>query len=183
MKTLSKICLHWSAGSNRPCLVDLKSYHFCVDSNGRIYKGKYSPEDNLDCTDNKYAAHCGGGNTGCIGLAVCGMAGFDLKNKKTIYPINQNQVEALCCLAGYMCAKYGISINENTVFTHYEFDQRQKKKKGKIDITYLPYLPYLSVSESGLYFRRKITWYKQKIQENKYRLLKKGDFYEFSYVN
>jgi hypothetical protein len=29
--TLTKICLHWSAGASYPCDVDTKAYHFLVD--------------------------------------------------------------------------------------------------------------------------------------------------------
>lgn len=183
MTSLSKICLHWTAGANKPCAVDLESYHYCIDKNGKIYQGNHRPEDNLNCYDGNYAKHCGGGNTGCIGISVCGMADFDLKNKKTNYPLTQNQVESLCCLTGYLSHKYGISINENYVFTHYEFDRKQKKRQGKIDITYLPYLPTLSSDEVGSYLRTKVTWYKQKIKEGKYIYEKKGEFYEFTYVS
>ena len=83
----------------------------------------------------------------------------------------------------YIVYKYGISINENSVFTHYEFDRKQKKRQGKIDITYLPYLPTLSSDEVGSYLRTKVTWYKQKIKEGKYIYEKKGEFYEFTYVS
>lgn len=183
MTSLSKICLHWTAGANIPCRVDIEAYHFCIDKFGRIYKGTHKPEDNLNCTDGNYAKHCGGGNTGCIGISVCGMAGFDLKNKKTNYPLTQNQIEALCCLTGYLSNYYGIPINEKTVFTHYEFDQKQRKRQGKIDITHLSYLPTLSIDEVGSYFRTKANWYKQKIKEGKYKFQKKGDFYEFDYVS
>ena len=182
MTSLNKICLHWSAGANFPCNVDLEAYHFCIDKLGRIYRGNHKPDDNLDCTDGNYAKHCGGGNTGCIGLSVCGMAGFDLKNKKTQYPLTQKQVETLCCFTGYLSNLYGIPISENSVFTHYEFDRRQKKKQGKTDITFLPYIPTLSSDEVGSYLRKKAVWYKQKIQENKYKLEKKGQYYEFTYV-
>ncbi len=58
MTSLNKICLHWTAGANTPCQVDLEAYHFCIDNLGRIYKGKYTPEDNIDCYDGKYAKHC-----------------------------------------------------------------------------------------------------------------------------
>ena len=86
MTSLSKICLHWTAGANSPCQVDLNAYHYCIDKLGRIYPGSHKPEDNLNCYDGSYAAHCGGGNTGCIGLSVCGMASFDLtKNKQNIH--------------------------------------------------------------------------------------------------
>ena len=49
-----------------------------VDKNGSVKSGKYTPEDNLNCKDGKYAKHCGGGNTGRIGIAVCCM-----KNSQT----------------------------------------------------------------------------------------------------
>lgn len=182
MASLNKICLHWTAGSNTPCNTDLNAYHYCIDDLGRIYPGTHKPEDNLDCTDGNYAAHCGGGNTGCIGISVCGMAEFDLKNKKTKYPLTQKQIETLCCLTGYLSNLYGILINEKFVFTHYEFDRKQRKRQGKTDITFLPYIPALSVDEVGSYLRNKITWYKQKIIENKYILKKKGLYYEFTYV-
>ena len=89
----------------------------------------------------------------------------------------------MCCLAGYLSNFYGIPINEKSVFTHYEFDQKQRKRQGKIDITHLHYLPTLSVDEVGSYFRSKATWYKQKSREGKYKFQKKGEFYEFDYID
>ena len=51
MGTLNKICLHWTGGANMPCEQNLDCYHFLFDKNGKEYKGKYKPEDNLNCTD------------------------------------------------------------------------------------------------------------------------------------
>ena len=179
MTSLNKICLHWTAGSNKPCSTDLKAYHFVIDSDGKIYSGVHKPEDNLNCYDGNYAAHCGGGNTGCIGLSVCGMAGFNYNKKETKYPLTQKQIETLCCLTAYLSVKYGILINEKTVFTHYEFDRKKQKPEGKIDIIYLPYLPNLQIIRVGGYLRNKAEWYRKKIKENKYKLEKKGNYYEF----
>ncbi|MCD7779122.1 MAG: N-acetylmuramoyl-L-alanine amidase [Candidatus Gastranaerophilales bacterium] len=161
MTKISKICLHWSAGANTPCETDLNAYHYCVDKNGKIYLGKYTPEDNLNCYDGSYAKHCGGGNTGCIGISVCGMFDFDLKNKQTKYPLTQKQVEAMCEKAAELCIKYGITLSKNTVFTHYEFGQLNPKTSsfGKIDFTYLPYLPDLQKDRIGDYLRNKVQWY------------------------
>lgn len=183
--SLNKICLHWTAGSNNPCNTDLKSYHYCVDKYGRIYPGTHKPEDNLNCYDGNYAQHCGGGNTGCIGISVCGMAGFDLTKKQTKYPLTQKQIEAFCCLAAYLSVKYGILIDSKSVFTHYEFDQRRAKAKreGKIDIAYVHYLPNLAPESVGKYLRQKTSWYKSKIQANKYKFIKKGVYYEFIVVD
>lgn len=183
MTSLNKICIHWTGGANIPCQQDLASYHFCIDKNGKIYPGTNTPEDNINCYDGKYAKHCGGGNTGCIGLSVCGMYEFTLTKKQTKYPITQVQVESLCCLAAYLSIKYGILIDERTVFTHYEFDSKKTKPEGKIDITYLPYLPNLEVIRIGGYLRNKIEWYKNKIKNGKYKFTKKGTYYEFVVVN
>lgn len=184
MTSLSKICLHWTAGSNKPCTLDLNSYHFVVDSKGRIFAGSHIPEDNLNCYDGKYAKHCGGGNTGCIGISACGMAGFDMKNKKTKYPINQKQInDSLCTMAAYLSLKYGIQITPKTVFTHYEFDKKKTKPEGKIDIAFLPYIPNLSPNKVGNYLRGKINWYRENIKKGKYKLIKKGNYYEFIVVS
>ena len=152
----------------------LKAYHYCVDKYGKIFAGTHRPEDNLNCYDGNYAMHCGGGNTGCIGLSVCGMAGFTSDKKQTKYPLTQKQIETM----NYML------IAEKSVFTHYEFDQRRAKQKreGKIDITYLHYLPHLSTDSVGKYLRQKISWYRDKIKANKYKFIKKGDYYEFILV-
>lgn len=181
MTSLTKECLHWTAGSNTPCQLDLNSYHYCVDKLGKIYPGTHKPEDNLNCYDGNYAAHCGGGNTGCIGIALCGMAGFNLSKKQTKYPFSQKQVESFCCLAAYLSVKYGILISEKTVFTHYEFDKKRpaSKREGKIDIVYIHYLPNLSQNSVGNYLRQKIAWYRDKIKQNKYKFIKKGNYYEF----
>lgn len=169
-----KICNHWTAGTYNPCSLDLNAYHFLIDSTGKIYKGKYSPQDNLNCKDNKYAKHCGGGNTNCIGVSLCGMFGFDLRTKETKYPITKKQFETLCALNAFLSQNYNILINEKNVFTHYEFDKKQKIQKGKIDITYLPFLPKLNSEFVGEYIRNKTKWYKQK----KLKFIKKGKWYE-----
>ena len=113
--------------------------HFLFDKSGKEYKGKYKPEDNLNCTDGIYAKHCGGGNTGCIGVSCCGMYGFDLQNKKTKYPLTQKQVEAMCAKVAKLCSTYGIPVTNKIVFTHYEFGQAHPNTTSatKIDFTYL----------------------------------------------
>src|SRR5574344_12552 len=153
MTSLTKICMHWTAGSNNPCQTDIDAYHFIFDSAGKEFKGKFAPEDNINCYDGKYAKHCGGGNTGCIGLSCCGMAGFGLKNKQTKYPITQKQVESMCCKAAKLCIKYGIQV--------------AKEREGKSDIAYLPYLPNLSKEKAGDFLRNKISWYITQIKKGK----------------
>ena len=49
--------MHWTAGSNNPCQTDIDAYHFIFDSAGKEFKGKFAPEDNINCYDGKYAKH------------------------------------------------------------------------------------------------------------------------------
>ena len=81
--------------------------------------------------------------------------------KETKYPLTQKQIETLCCVTAYLTIKYGTIIKENSVFTHYEFDSRKAKPEGKIDITYLPYLPNLQIIRIGGYL------YKCEVEDGK----------------
>jgi N-acetylmuramoyl-L-alanine amidase CwlA len=136
----------------------MEHYHYIIDGGGKIYKGKYSPLDNENCTDGRYAAHCGGGNTGRIGIAICCR-----KNINT--PPTQKQVEAMCKLAAELCITYGLTPAK--VLTHAEFGQQNPKTSsfGKIDINSLPYVNKTGISECGSYLRNKILWYFTKAKE------------------
>ena len=152
------IVLHWTAGNYTPCSTDLLHYHYIIDGDGNISKGKYSPDDNLNCTDGKYAAHCGGGNTGRIGLAICCR-----KNQAT--PPTRKQVETMCDLAAHLCLAYGLKPKD--CITHAEFGQQNPKTSsyGKIDINSLPYAKVSGIRECGDYLRNKVLWYYTKIRE------------------
>lgn len=158
---MKRIVLHWTAGGNYPNIADLEHYHFVIDKNGKVYNGKFKPEANLNCSDGKYAMHTGGGNTGSIGIAVCGMANFNGKIGSTKYPLTAVQVEKMFSLSAELCRKYGIKITPDTVLTHYEFGRAYPNTAsfGKIDITCLP--PYLSVkpTQVGDFIRKKVKWY------------------------
>ena len=155
---MKRIIIHWTGGAYFPCETDLSAYHFLIDKNGKIYKGIYKPEDNENCSDGKYAKHCGGGNTGAIGVALCAMAGFDLKNKKTPYPITEEQLISLFELLSELAQKY--KIDKNFIMTHYEFGRKNPKTSsyGKIDITYLPPFSKLKPEQTGDFIRSKISF-------------------------
>ena len=40
MTSLTKICLHWTAGADKPCEQNLNCYHFLFDKDGKEYKGR-----------------------------------------------------------------------------------------------------------------------------------------------
>lgn len=159
---LNKITYHWTAGRNKPSPHELECYHFLIDTDGNIYKGKHVPEDNLNCNHGKYAAHCGGGNTGNIGIAFCGCYvpnGIPVKNSQ--FPLTRVQLEKGFALGAVLCKKYGIKISKNTVFTHYEFGIKHPNTSsaGKIDITYLHPFPAENKMTCGDFIRNKVKWY------------------------
>ena len=106
---------------------------------GNIFEGKFKPENNLRCVKGHYAAHTGGGNTGSIGIAMCGMYGFKNKNCQGAYPITAKQFEAAMEYCAKLAIKYRIPIAPETVMTHYEFGKKHPEttSAGKIDITFI----------------------------------------------
>jgi N-acetyl-anhydromuramyl-L-alanine amidase AmpD len=153
---MKKIIIHWTAGTNYPCSTDLEHYHYLIDKDGKLYNGKYKPEDNENCSDGVYAQHCGGGNTGAIGVSLCGMyvpAGSAVQ--KTKYPLTKTQCERAFNLIAELCKKYNIKITPETVMTHYEFGKKNPKTSswGKIDISFIPFEPSLAPDMIGDYFR------------------------------
>lgn len=160
--SLNKITYHWTAGRNIPNADEMSHYHFLIDSNGLVYKGKFAPEDNLNCADGKYAQHCGGGNTGNIGIAFCGCyvpKGIAVKNSQ--FPLAQIQLERGFKLGAELCKKYNIPIDKEHIFTHYEFGLTHPKTSsaGKIDITYMHPFPTITKVACGNFIRTKVKWY------------------------
>lgn len=158
---MKKIVVHWSAGSYYPNWHDRECYHFLIDKNGKIYTGKFAPENNEICKRGNYAAHTGGGNTGAIGVAFCGMLGFKGKNNQGNFPITKIQFEAGMKFCAELARKYEIPVTPQTVFTHYEFGVRNPNttSAGKIDIIFLPPYPWVSKIDIGSFIRSKIKWY------------------------
>ena len=136
---MKKIVIHWTAGGYYPSDYDKKYYHYLIDKDGVVHDGVFKPENNLKCVKNNYAMHTGGGNTGAIGVAMCGMFGF--KNRQLVgnYSITPKQFEATMNFCAELSKKYKIEITPNNVMTHYEFGQKhpQTTSAGKIDIVYL----------------------------------------------
>ena len=156
MASLNRITIHHTAGVYIPNQTDLNAYHFLIDGDGKVHKGKYKPEDNLNCQDGVYARHCGGCNTGNIGIAICGMYSKD-------YPIKRIQIEAACKLAAELCNKYGIRITNKTVLTHAEVGKMlpHSTSAGKIDIINLPCMAVYGMENVGNVLRNKVQWYRQ----------------------
>ncbi len=162
---MKRIILHWTGGTNQPNNTDYEHYHYLINGNGLIIKGKHSVHDNRNCTDGNYAAHCGGGNTGSIGVAMCGMKDFNGNPNSTKYALTRKQCEATFELLAKLCKDYGIPITPQTVLTHYEFGQAHPKTSsyGKIDIIFLPPFNFVPKNEVGDFIRNKVRWYYQRV--------------------
>ena len=153
------VVLHWTGGNYKPSPIDIEHYHYLIDDFGFVRAGKYQPADNLNCTDGKYAAHCGGGNTGRIGIAIC-------CRKDTNTPPTKAQIDSLCKLSAQLCTVYGLQPNE--CITHAEFGKAHPKSSsaGKIDINELPYANKKGIKEVADYLRAKITHYYKQMKGN-----------------
>lgn len=155
-----------TAGTYNPNQKDLLHYHFLVDAQGHVHNGVYTIQDNENCVDGVYAAHTGGGNTGSIGIALCGMYGY--KDRKNIgnYPLTARQLEAAWSLGAKLAKQYKLNLSDPmTIQTHYGFGQRNPKTSsaGKIDITFMPPYPNVPAKEIEPYFRTKVKWYYDRI--------------------
>ena len=158
---MKRIIIHWTGGIYQPNTHEFDCYHFLINGDGLVIKGKYTPEDTLNCSDGKYAQHTGGGNTGSIGVALCGMMGFKDRNNLGTCPITRIQFESTMKLCAELAIKYKIPISSTTVMTHYEFGLAHpaSTSKGKIDIIFLPPFSWLEKDEIGKFIRSKIKWY------------------------
>jgi len=170
MAGMKKIALHWTAGSYSQDYLDFTHYHFTVGKDGMVLGGKFPPEANIPgptgLQNGHYAAHCGGGNSYCIGVALRGMADYKSPSEVGQYPLTEKQFESGCALIAKLCHENGIQVSPATVFTHYEFGKLhpQTESAGKIDITFLTFKPELAADQVGDYMRGKVEWYLQKME-------------------
>lgn len=162
---IKRVILHWTAGRYYPTKFEKQYYHYLIDKEGRVYNGIYTPEDNINCSDGKYAQHTGGGNTGSIGVAMCSMYGFKSRDNVGQYPFTPVQFESAMEFCSKLCKKYSIEITPESVMTHYEFGKKHPKttSAGKIDIIYLPPYSYVAKDDIGSFIRSKVRWYREKI--------------------
>lgn len=134
---VSRIILHHTGGANFPSSEDKQAYHFAIDRIGKAHRGDHSILDNIDCTDDDYAAHTRGMNTGSVGLAICGMAGANQEPfAPGPYPILPAQWNAAIIAAADLCRRYRIEPMPKTLLMHAEVESVLKvRQAGKWDIT------------------------------------------------
>lgn len=164
---MKRIIIHWTAGTNKPNATDLEHYHFVIDGEGKVHKGKFTPEDNLNCYDGKYARHTGQGNTGSIGVSMCGMFGFNTMDNKTKYPLTRVQMESCFKFCAELAIKYNIPLDDKHIYTHYTFNKEHNIKTGKIDIVYMPPFEHVKKDDVISFIISKIRWYFKNLKERR----------------
>lgn len=146
---MSRVILHWTAGTNEVSALDLEHYHFIIDGKGQVHRGDHTIEDNVNTADDDYAAHTRGTNTGSIGISLAGMAGaIERPFKAGKYPINKVQWdEAVACIA-QLCKVYHIPPTPQHVMTHAEVQANlNHPQRGKWDIAVLPFDPQFNTAK------------------------------------
>lgn len=140
MTRLVRIIMHWTGGGHRASVLDKQHYHFIIEGDGKVVAGNLKPEDNINASDGKYAAHTRACNTGSIGVAAAAMAGaFDAPLSWGRAPLTPVQIESLCRCVADLCERYAIAVTRQTVLTHAEVQPTLGiRQNGKWDIRCLP---------------------------------------------
>ncbi len=131
-----RVILHWTAGGPTPSDLDLGHYHFLVDRRGKVCRGEHTVTDNDVTSDDDYAAHTRGANTGAIGVALCGMAGAVQRPfKPGPYPITRKQWNAALIACADLCRRYGLTPDERSLLMHSEVEECLGiPQRGKWDV-------------------------------------------------
>lgn len=128
---LSRIHLHWTAGTLVISRDDRLHYHELVQGDG-----SYVELHPL----NKALSHTLNFNTGAYGMGMCGMhEAKDHPFSVGKYPLTSVQVEAFCKRVAVKCKMLDIPVSPYSVVTHAEIQPTfGVTQKGKIDIMWLP---------------------------------------------
>ena len=141
---MKRCIIHWTGGTHKANDVDRSHYHFLIEGDGKVVKGKFEPEANRSpLRAGKYAAHTLGVNTGSIGVSMCCMGGAtESPFKPGKWPMTRAQWDRMIITVADLCRKYKIPVTASTVLTHAEVQANLgKPQKQKWDVTRLAFDP------------------------------------------
>ena len=144
---VKRIIAHWTGGTYVVSPEDLEHYHFIIERDGAVRRGRYSVTANARRVNRSkpYARHTRRLNSHSVGVAVAGMGGakrapFDTGD----YPILERQWRRLAGVCADVVNAYGLKIDQQSVLTHAEVGPVLDVSQGdKWDITRLPFAPSL----------------------------------------
>lgn len=152
-----RIITHWTAGKDTVSGVDLDHYHYMIDGELKIIKGRKSIADNASTQDGVYAAHTKDLNTGSIGITVCGMRDAQPNGDFGDYPMTKDQWVTMADLAAALCLIFDLPITERTVLGHGEVERIYGvRQRGKWDPMVLPWDTGKSMKAVGDMFREEV---------------------------
>lgn len=121
---MDRIILHWTGGSYVASSLDKEHYHFLVQGDLSVVRGKHPITANVNIkgkSSDHYAAHTRGTNTGSIGISICAMAGgVEVPFNAGKYPLTEAQWQRAAEVIADLCRTYGIAVTNKTVLTHAE---------------------------------------------------------------
>ncbi len=159
---MSRVILHWTAGSHKASDFDREHYHILIESDGKVVKGIPSIALNSEPKVQKnYAAHTLNCNTGSIGVSLCCMGGNDVREKPFNagkFPLTKAQWDMASSVVAELCKRYGIIVSPRTVLSHAEVQTNLGiTQRGKWDIAILPFDPSFNTAKKvGDRFRSEV---------------------------
>jgi len=159
---MSRVILHWTAGSHKASDFDRQHYHVLIEGDGKVVKGFPSIAANsLPRVRPGYAAHTLKCNSGSIGVSLCCMANaVERPFNAGKYPLTKSQWAEASSVVAALCKHYGIKVTPETVLSHAEVQGNLgKPQKGKWDIAVLPFDPmtYNTAKKVGDRFRAEVS--------------------------
>lgn len=142
--SMKRVILHWTAGSYTASNLDKEHYHFLVEGDLDVVRGKHPVTANNFVSGKNsdgYAAHTRNCNTGSVGVSMCAMAkAEEAPFNAGLFPLTEAQWQRAAEVVASLCKRYGIAVTDKTVLTHAEVQPNLGiTQAGKWDITRLPW--------------------------------------------
>lgn len=159
---MSRIILHWTAGSHTASAADLAHYHVIIESTPAgiiLRRGTHSIAQNeRPIATKSYAAHTRLLNSGSIGVAVCAMGGaVERPYHPGRWPITDAQWRALYAVCADLCEHYGLDPIPAELCSHAEVQRvHGVRQAGKWDITVTRDGRHTTAEAAGNEIRREV---------------------------
>lgn len=161
-----RIITHWTGGAYRASDIDKEHYHFLIQADLQVIRGRWTPADQDSTKGGRYAAHTRRKNTASLGIAVCAMAGATPPTRAGAegrpaafgpFPMSEDQWTRMAQLAAILANRYNIPVVPETVLGHGEVERLLRvAQRGKWDPLVLPWNTDLSMEEAGDLFRVRV---------------------------
>lgn len=154
------VVLHWTGGGHRANAVDLAAYHFVVEHDGTIRRGRWPVAANMrQLGGDEYAMHTGGFNSFRVGVSAAGMKDYVSRDRPGPNPLTEVQVSRMIELAAYFLTLATLDpLDPRRLCTHQEVwtlhSIKGRQNHLKKDIEFLPFRPDLRREEVGDFLRR-----------------------------